>query len=136
MIKYIGQIIGGFLYSIIYTGIIYTITVFPLAYILLLPTWAIIVTALLCGGILFGIYSFFTSIGLVPFAWIIRNNKVAYGLSITTVIVYMLRNIYTLWSEMEGPATYVFIIEIIATIILIWFVCISVMGIIHLYNIK
>jgi hypothetical protein len=115
---------------------IYCIVVFPVAYIVTLPLWAIVVIYLFGGTLLIGLQSVFVNVGLMPFMWIVRNNKIALALSLITVVTCIGRNTYTLWTQTYGPEGYVTAIKIVSTLFILWLTYVSIAMIIKAHNLK
>ena len=132
-IKYIGQILAAIIYSPLYTGLMYIIVVFPLAWILKFSFWKALVAFIIFGGVVEGLMNLLQTIGIMPYYYIIKKNNVAYYISLILCVLFPLLNIIHLWYNIWGGSTKDFLFVIIVSGFLIQFVLGAVFGIVHLH---
>lgn len=128
--KYIGQILAAIVYTCIFTGIMYLVITLPLAFIISLPWWGILLFILIGGGILEGIIQMLGTFGVMPYLWIAKENSVATAISMFLVLFNVGSNIYRLWVSLLGQGTWAIIFGVVATVLLLQFVYTAIMGII------
>lgn len=131
--KYLGQVLSALVYTPIYTGIMYFAIVFPVSWVLSLSFWKMIIAFLVLGGIIEGLIVGLQTLGLFPFAWIVKNNKVAFGISTGLCVIFPILNIIAIWREFIGYGAVGIIASIIITLMLLQFIYGSV---ISLYGLK
>lgn len=131
-LKYIGQILTALLHTPLYTGIMYFVIVFPTMWIITLSTWKMILAFILLGGIIEGVISLLQVLGLMPFAWIVKNNKFAFWLSIILCILLPLYNIVALWKILLGHGGWGIFAAIVLTLLFVQFIYVSVLGLMSL----
>ena len=113
--KYILQIVSAFLYSNLFTGIMYLVIVLPLAWIISLPWWGMLLVLVFGGGIIEGIISFLTAGGLLPFAWIVKGNIVSLCLSLLIIIFNLGRSTIVLWQSLVGNGFWAVMLAVVFT---------------------
>lgn len=129
-IKYLSQILAALIYTPLYTGIMYLVIVFPVLLIVHLTTWKMMLAFIFLGGILEGIIYFLQVIGIVPFTWIVRNNRVSLWISVAVCVLLPLYNIVSLFMILSKYGGFGIFTAIVLTGILLQFICISFVGII------
>ena len=134
VLKFIGQILAAVFYTCIFTGIMYYIIVLPLAFVLTLPWWGIMLFIFLGGGILEGIISLLCGAGLVPYTWISNNNIVSTMISILLILFNVGVNIYRVWQFLWGNGTLAIVFGVVVTVMLLQFIYASIFGIYGLYQ--
>ena len=132
--KYIGQILAAFIYTCLFTGIMYLIITVPLAFIISLPWWGILLFVFIGGGILEGIIQMLGGVGIIPYMWIAKKNIVAAGLSILLVLFNVGMNTYKLWQYIWGHGNWAIVFAIVATVMLLQFIYVAITGIILGYS--
>lgn len=135
-IKYIGQIVGSFIYANIYTLILYFVTVIPVAFILTLDTWQIIVLIILIGGFLEFLQHIAMALSAIPFAWIVKNNITALICAIGLIVFNIGRIIYNVWQMSIGNGSMAIFIAIIVSLLLLKYLFFSVISFLHLYSLR
>lgn len=125
-LKYIAQIIASFIYSPIYVGIMCAAILFPVGWILSLPTFWMVLVLVLFGGFIEGLISLLTSIGMLPFAWIVDNNKVS--ALICTILILGLSGfgVYRVWDVLLDYGILGIIVAIIISSMIIQYLFVSV----------
>lgn len=131
--KYLGQVLSALIYTPIYTGIMYFAIVFPVSWVLSLSFWKMIIAFLILGCIIEGLIGGLHILGLFPFAWIVKNNKVAFSISTGLCVIFPILNIIAIWREFIGHGTIGIIASIVITLMLLRFIYGSV---ISLYGLK
>lgn len=121
-IKFIGQVLASLVYTPLYTGIMYVAIVLPAAWILSLSFWKMVVAFIVFGGFIEGLIHVLQMIGLLPFAWIVKNNKFAFGLSALLCILGPLWNIVQIWRFFPEYGTAGFVASFIFTLMIVQFV--------------
>lgn len=133
VLKGIGQILASLVYTPLYTGIMYLVIVLPTIWIITLSFWKMLLAIVVLGGIIEALITLLQALGLLPYSWITKNNKVAYVTSIILCVVLPLYNIFKLWSSMLGHGTLGIIVALILSGFLLQFIFVSLYGI---YGIK
>lgn len=132
--KYIAQILASLVYTSLFTGIMYLVITVPLAFILSLPWWGILLFIFIGGGILEAIVTTLGSFGTMPYVWIVKKNIIATIIAIVLVLVNVGMNLFRLWGALWGNGTWAIIFGIVVTVILLQFVYAVIMGIIMAYQ--
>ena len=133
VLKGVGQILASLVYTPLYTGIMYLVIVLPTIWIITLSFWKMLLAIVVLGGIIEALITLLQALGLLPYSWITKNNKVAYVTSIILCVVLPLYNIFKLWSSMLGHGTLGIIVALILSGFLLQFIFVSLYGI---YGIK
>lgn len=113
--KYILQVVSAFLYSNLFTGIMYLVMVLPIAWIISLPWWGMLLVLVFGGGIIEGIISILTAGGLLPFAWIVKGNIVSLCLSLLIIIFNLGRSTIVLWQSLVGNGFWAVMLAVVFT---------------------
>lgn len=92
-----------------------------------------IIAFLILGCIIEGLIGGLHILGLFPFAWIVKNNKVAFSISTGLCVIFPILNIIAIWREFIGHGTIGIIASIVITLMLLRFIYGSV---ISLYGLK
>lgn len=131
VLKYLGQLVAALIYTPLYTQIMYLVTAIPVIWIATLSFWKMVMALIIVSAIIEGVIVALQILGLMPYAWISKGNKVAMGISVTICTLLTLYNIYKVWSILlqYGGASAI-IIAIIISGLLLQFLYISVFGII------
>ena len=116
--KYVLQILASLVYSYLYTAIMYIVVVLPLAYIISLPWWGMLLVIFFAGGIIEGLTNLLGGIGSVPFFWIVKKNVVAKFLSICVVVSNLGYCTITMWKHIWGNGFWAIILGIVVTIMM------------------
>lgn len=127
--KYFGQILTAMLYTPLYTGIMYMAILLPFSWVMSLSFWKMVVAILFFGGLIEGLIAVLQTIGLMPFAWIVKNNKVSFWLSVGLCVIFPILNVISLWRVFLQHSTMGVITAIILTIMFLQFVYGSVLSI-------
>ena len=130
VLKYIGQILAAIIYTCIFTGIMYLIITIPLAFIISLPWWGILLFVVIGGGLLEGIIQMLGTFGIAPYLWIVNGNSGAAVISVLLVLFNVGSNIYRLWVSIAGQGNWAIVFGIVATGLLLQFVYIAIVGIV------
>lgn len=96
--KYLGQILCSFLYTELFSILVFAIVIFPTVFVLSLSWWQMIIAILLLGGIIMAIRVFAYTSLLMPYHWINKNNGVATVISIILLAVNFIRYGYNVWT--------------------------------------
>lgn len=129
IIKGLGQILASIIYTPIYTALMYLVIVFPLSWIMSLSFWKMLLAFIVLGGVIEFCIILLQTIGLLPYKWIVKDNKVALVLSILLCVVLPLFNVYALWNSLLGQGTFAVVVAIVLTAALLHFIFVSVSGI-------
>ena len=129
-LKYIGQILSVLVYTPIYTGIMYLVIVFPAIWILSLSLGKMILCLIVLGGIIEGLITLLQAFGLLPFAWIVKDNPVSFCISISLCVILPLYNVYSLWRQIYGYGTWAIVIAVILSVMLLQFIYGTILGLI------
>lgn len=133
-LKFLGQILASVVYTFIYTGIMYLVIVFPLAYIISLPWWGILLVMMFFGGLLQGLIHILAGSGILPYMWIVNRNIVATIISVVLILINVGSNIIRVWSAIGGGGTWAFIFGLAVSALLIEFIVMSIFGITAIYS--
>ena len=128
--KYFGQILASLVYTCLFTGLMYLIITIPLAFIITLPWWGILLFILIGGGIIEGIIHIFGTLGVAPYMWIAKYNSVSTTIAILLVLFNVGCNIYRLWVSLMGQGTWAIIFGVVATVLLLQFIYTAILGIV------
>lgn len=97
-LKYIGQILASIVYTPLFTGIMYLAISLPIAWIASLSIgWMILAIAVYIGIneiLLITLHS----LGMIPYGWILDDNKISFVISLILCILLPLNNIVQLWT--------------------------------------
>lgn len=126
--KYLGQILTAILYTPLYTGAMYLAILLPFSWVMSLSFWKMVVAILFLGGLIEGFIAVLQTIGLMPFIWIVKNNKVSFWLSVGLCIIFPILNVISLWRVFLHYGTMGVITAIILTIMFLQFVYGSVLS--------
>lgn len=132
--KYLGQIIASVIYTCIFTGIMYYLITVPLAFILTLPWWGILLFIFIGGGILEGIITMIGTFAMMPYVWIAKKNIIAATISILLVLINVGGNIYNLWRSLSGNGILAIIFGIVVTVMLLQLIYVAISAIIASYH--
>lgn len=133
-LKFLGQILASVVYTFIYTGIMYLVIVFPLAYIISLPWWGILLVMMFFGGLLQGLIHILAGSGMLPYMWIVNKNIVATIISVVLILINVGSNMIRVWSAIGGGGTWAFIFGLAVSVLLIEFIVMSIFGITAIYS--
>jgi hypothetical protein len=129
-IKYLSQILAALIYTPLYTGIMYLVIVLPVLWIVHLSTWKMIVAFIFLGAILEGIITILQVLGLIPFTWIVKNNRVSLLISVAACVLLPLYNIVSLFMILSKYGDFGICTAFVLTGFLVQFIYMSVIGII------
>ena len=130
VLKGIGQILASLVYTPLYTGIMYLVIVLPTMWIISLSTWKMIIAFILLGGIIEGVIAILQVLGLMPFAWIVKNNRISFGISVSLCILFPIFNVVMLWRILLGYGGWGIFAALLLTGLFLQFVYGSVLGIV------
>lgn len=128
--KYLGQILASVLYTCLFTGIMYLIITVPLAFIIALPWWGILLAIIIGGSLLEGLIQMLGTLGIAPYMWIAKENTVATAIAILLVLFNVGCNIFRLWASIIDQGTWAIIFGIVASGLLLQFIYTTITGII------
>ena len=131
IIKGLGQILASIIYTPIYTALMYLVIVFPLSWIMSLSFWKMLLAFIVLGGIVEFCIILLQTIGLLPYKWIVKDNRIALGVSLLLCIVLPWINVCMLWESLLGHGTFAVVIAIVLTAALLHFIFVSVSGMIR-----
>ena len=134
-LKQIGQVLAEIIYTCLYTGLLYIILVLPLGWLMTLSTKWMIMVLLLVGGVAEGLIISANALLMIPYGWLVKQNMVAYIISIVLVLVNLTFNDVVLWKNMlaiGGKAPIVF--AVIITLLFIQAIVFTLIGITTCYS--
>lgn len=131
-LKSVLQVLSAIAYAPIYVGIMYLAIAYPTVWILSLSFWKMVLAIVVLGCILEGLVALLQTVGMVPFIWIVKHNKVAYYTSLTLCTILPLCNIYFLWGAMLDCGKAGIGVAIVLSILLLHFLFVSTTGIVGL----
>lgn len=134
ILKYLAQSLAALIYTSLYTGIMYLVIVLPFVRIVTLSKWKMIIAILVFGGIIEGIVISLQALGIMPFKWIVKTNRLALGISMMLCVLLPLYNIYNLWQICVGYSTWGVVTAIILSGMMLQFVIGSLTGILSCYK--
>ena len=133
VLEYIAQIVIALLYTAIFATAAYAITVIPLAFILSLSGWQIVLVLIIAGGLIEAIVTGLQFIIMLPFLWIVKRNIVALILCILSFIYNAISYIVNIWQiEHEGAWHFVCLLLVSAFILQIF--CMATFSAIGFYS--
>lgn len=133
-IKVIGQILASLVYTPLYTGIIYTVTVLSTTWIITLSFWSMILAFFVEGGIIVGFISLLQAIGFIPFVWIVKKNPISLAISVGLCVIFPVANIVSLWRTLLGQGVWGIIMAVVLSLMLLQFIFASVGGVLTAYR--
>lgn len=121
--KYLLQIVGALLYTGIYAAIAYLITVIPIARIISLSWWQILLFVSFLGGIVEAVISGLNVLIMIPFVWIVNKNAVSLVLCILSFVYSAVKFIAYIWGiEHEGFGPFICLLIISGIILHIFYI--------------
>lgn len=129
-LKAIGQVLSSLVYTYVYTWLMYLILIFPLTWILSLNTKIMILVLILFGGIIQALIMLAQTFVMLPYAWIVKNNKAALYLSIALILILFIRWDVNIWQNMLGLGTSAIVVAVIATVFIIEAIIMSIVGLV------
>lgn len=129
-LKSVVQVLSAIAYAPIYVGIMYLAIAYPTVWILSLSFWKMVLAIVVLGCIIEGLVALLQSIGLIPFAWIVKHNKVAYYVSLILCAVLPLCSIYCLWDALLDCGKAGIGVAIVLSILLLQFLVVTLSGIV------
>lgn len=133
-LKYVGQVLSSIIYTPIYTGVMYLLIVFPFMWIVTLSFWKMVIAVIVLGGIIEGVVMLLQTLGILPYSWIVKNNRVALFISIALCVLLSLYNVYALWKALIGFGAFGIISAIILSLMILQFVFGSITGMLSFYD--
>ena len=118
--KIVGQILASILYTALFSGLMYLLIVLPLAWIVSLPVWAMVLFLLFGCPIIFGLIHLAQEYAAYPFSWIVKENPVSLVLSIGILAFCVVRSTIYLWQMNGGAGFWPAVVCVVATIELLW----------------
>lgn len=118
VLEYIAQIVVALLYTAIFATAAYAITVIPLAFILSLGGWQIVLVLLIAGGLIEAIVTGLQFIITLPFLWIVKRNIVALILCILSFIYNAISYIVNIW-QIEHDGTWHFVCLLLVSVFIL-----------------
>ena len=124
VIKFLSQVVAALIYTPLYTSIMYLAITIPFAWIMSLSMswWMMLIVYIIFGGIVEGLIVLLQTIGMIPFTWIAKNNKVSFWLALGLCVILSIRNMTYVWQAFSEHGTVAIIVAIIAIGMLIQFV--------------
>lgn len=132
-IKKIGQILASLIYTPLYTCIMYMAIVIPIVWIVTLSFWKMLAVLIIFSGILEGLVLLLQFLGLMPFSWIVRENKVSFWISVILCICLPICNVISLWKILLEHGDSGIVAAILMTLMFIQFIYGSILS---LYGLK
>lgn len=133
-LKVVGQVLAAIVYTCIFTGLLYLITVLPLAWFLTLHPVVLILVLVFLGGFLQFVVFGLQTLLLMPYAWIVKNNVVALVISVGLIFFNIIRNDVAVWKAMLGQGRSAIVIAVIITLLLAEVLFTSAFGVIGMYS--
>lgn len=118
VLEYIAQIVVALLYTAIFATAAYAITVIPLAFILSLSGWQIVLVLLIAGGLIEAIVTGLQFIIMLPFLWIVKRNIVALILCILSFIYNAISYIVNIW-QIEHDGAWHFVCLLLVSVFIL-----------------
>lgn len=118
VLEYIAQIVVALLYTAIFATAAYAITVIPLAFILSLSGWQIVLVLLIAGGLIEAIVTGLQFIITLPFLWIVKRNIVALILCILSFIYNAISYIVNIW-QIEHDGAWHFVCLLLVSVFIL-----------------
>lgn len=134
MLKEIGQVLAAIIYTCLFTGLIYLITVLPVAWLMSLSTKMMILVLLLIGGLLQGVIFGLQVLLMMPFYWIVKNNLVALIISIGLTVFNLVANDVRVWQSVAGQGGAAIVAGVIITGLIVEVLFMSIYGVIAAYH--
>lgn len=134
MLKEIGQVLAAIAYTCLFTGLIYLITVLPVAWLLSLNTKTMFLVLFLIGGVLQGVIFGLQVLLMMPFYWIVKNNIVALVICIGLIVFNLTANDIRLWQSVSGQGTAAIVAGVIITGLIVEVLFYSIYGVITAYR--
>lgn len=130
--KKIAQILGGIIYTALFSAVLYILIVFPILWILDLPkSWGFVVI-LLFAGVIQGLIGLVESFAIMPYHWLLKQNIVSTILSIGMLGFLIVRYIIIIWEICHGDI----IFAIVLSVLLVETLVFSIIGMIGFYSTK
>lgn len=133
-LKSIGQVLAAIVYTCIFTGLLYMITVLPLAWLLTLKTAVMILVLIILGGLIQFVVIGAQTLLLMPYMWIVKNNIVSLVISIGLMSFNLIRSDVIVWQGVSGHGRSAVVIAVIITILIAEALIGSVFSVISLYS--
>lgn len=131
-LKKILQVLASLVYTPIYIFIIYLIMFAPMYFILSLSTNKMILAIIVVGGILEGLIIFVQALGLIPYRWIVKDNKVSLYTSFALCVLTPLYSLYNIWATtIDYGWKYIFITLVLSGL-LVQFVFMTIYGLVEM----
>lgn len=135
-LKVVGQVFAAIVYTCIFTGLLYMITVLPLAWFLTLHPVVLILVLVILGGFLQFVIFGLQTLLMMPYAWIVKNNVVALVISVGLILFNIIRNDVAVWKSLLGQGKSAIVIAVIITFLLAEALFMSAFGVIGMYSEK
>jgi hypothetical protein len=133
-VKYIGQVLASLVYTPIFTLILYLLVALPFIYLISLPTKWMILALCFVGGVVEMLLVFVKALLLMPYAWIAKNNKCAFGLSLALCVLILLAYIVSAWIRLWDLGGIGIISAVVITGMLLQSIVMSVIFIVDVYS--
>jgi len=133
-LKAIGQVLAAILYTNLYTGLLYLIIVMPVTWILTLRPLIIVILVIFLGGIIQSIIIGAQTLIFVPYVWIVKRNVIALLVSIGFMLFNLVRSAVRLWQCNLGQGTWITILLVVFSLMILEALIISVVGVYKAYS--
>lgn len=133
VLEYIAQIVIALLYTAIFATAAYAITVIPLAFILSLSGWQIVLVLIIAGGLIEAIVTSLQFIIMLPFLWIVKRNIVALILCILSFIYNAISYIVNIW-QIEHEGAWHFVCLLLVSVFILQIFGMATFGAIGFYS--
>lgn len=133
-LKAIGQVLAAIVYTCIFTGLLYMITVLPLAWLLTLRPVVLIIVLFLFGGLIQGVVFGLQTLIMMPYFWIVKNNVVSLIVSVGLILFNIVRNDVAVWKSLSGQGGSAIVIAVIITLLLVEALFMSIVGVVSSYS--
>lgn len=132
-LKVIGQFLAAIVYTCIFTGLMYVILVFPLAWFLSLSTKTMILVGIFLGGAIEALLFGLQFLLMMPYAWIVKKNIVSLVVSIGLILFNMTMNDINVWKTTASYGTEGVVVAVIITLIIVQTVGMVTFALVGLY---
>lgn len=133
VLEYIAQIVIALLYTAVFATAAYAITVIPLAFILSLSGWQVVLVLIIAGGLIEAIVTGLQFIIMLPFLWIVKRNIVALILCILSFIYNAISYIVYIW-QIEHEGAWHFVCLLLVSVFILQIFCMATFSTIGFYT--
>lgn len=128
-LKIVGQVIAAIAYTCLFTGLMYMLFMLPLSWLLTLKPVILILVLVIFGGLMQFVFFGLQTILLMPYSWIVKDNKVSFWISVALIIFNLIRSDVMVWKSLLGNGVSAVAIALIITALIIEIIIFSIIGI-------